>query len=145
MTGFLLTCRFGRCFCGKPQRSPPEIRTPVTHYRIKSNKLFRKPKTLSASTDSIIIIHLIYIIKRREALFRNYSLFIIHYSFDWSRAKPSTKQYLPSSIHFRPGLPRKKAAREGRLLARLQGLEPRTHCLEGSCSIHLSYRRIWSG
>ena len=27
-------------------------------------------------------------------------------------------------------------------LARLKGLEPLTHCLEGSCSIHLSYRRI---
>ena len=30
-------------------------------------------------------------------------------------------------------------------LARLKGLEPLAHCLEGSCSIHLSYRRIWSG
>ena len=30
-------------------------------------------------------------------------------------------------------------------VARLKGLEPLTHCLEGSCSIHLSYRRIWSG
>ena len=30
-------------------------------------------------------------------------------------------------------------------LARLKGFEPLTHCLEGSCSIHLSYRRIWSG
>ncbi len=28
------------------------------------------------------------------------------------------------------------------LLARLKGLEPLTHCLEGSCSIHLSYKRI---
>ena len=27
------------------------------------------------------------------------------------------------------------------ILARLKGLEPLTHCLEGSCSIHLSYRR----
>ena len=27
-------------------------------------------------------------------------------------------------------------------VARLKGLEPLTHCLEGSCSIHLSYRRI---
>ena len=27
-------------------------------------------------------------------------------------------------------------------MARLKGLEPLTHCLEGSCSIHLSYRRI---
>ena len=27
-------------------------------------------------------------------------------------------------------------------LARLKGLEPLTHCLEGSCSIHLSYKRI---
>ena len=27
-------------------------------------------------------------------------------------------------------------------LARLKGLEPLTHCLEGSCSIQLSYRRI---
>jgi hypothetical protein len=26
-------------------------------------------------------------------------------------------------------------------MARLKGLEPLTHCLEGSCSIHLSYRR----
>ena len=33
---------------------------------------------------------------------------------------------------------------EGKL-ARLKGLEPLTHCLEGSCSIHLSYRRLWSG
>ena len=31
------------------------------------------------------------------------------------------------------------------ILARLKGLEPLTHCLEGSCSIHLSYRRVWSG
>ena len=33
-------------------------------------------------------------------------------------------------------------------LARLKGLEPLTHSLEGCCSIHLSYRRIqvkWSG
>ena len=27
-------------------------------------------------------------------------------------------------------------------MARLKGLEPLTHCLEGSCSIHLSYKRI---
>ena len=27
-------------------------------------------------------------------------------------------------------------------MARLKGLEPLTHCLVGSCSIHLSYRRI---
>ena len=26
-------------------------------------------------------------------------------------------------------------------MARLKGLEPLTHCLEGSCSIHLSYKR----
>ena len=26
-------------------------------------------------------------------------------------------------------------------LARLKGFEPLTHCLEGSCSIRLSYRR----
>ena len=30
-------------------------------------------------------------------------------------------------------------------VVRLEGLEPPAHCLEGSCSIHLSYRRIWSG
>ncbi len=30
-------------------------------------------------------------------------------------------------------------------MARLKGLEPLTHCLEGSCSIHLSYRRPESG
>ena len=30
-------------------------------------------------------------------------------------------------------------------MARLKVLEPLTHCLEGSCSIHLSYRRLWSG
>ena len=32
-------------------------------------------------------------------------------------------------------------------MARLKGLEPLTHCLEGSCSIQLSYKRIfhWSG
>ena len=30
-------------------------------------------------------------------------------------------------------------------MARLEGLEPPAHCLEGSCSIHLSYRRVWSG
>ena len=29
-------------------------------------------------------------------------------------------------------------------VARLKGLEPLTHCLEGSCSIHLSYKRIFS-
>ena len=27
-------------------------------------------------------------------------------------------------------------------MARLKGLEPLTHCLEGSCSIHLSYKRM---
>ena len=27
-------------------------------------------------------------------------------------------------------------------MARLKGLEPLTHCLEGSCSIQLSYRLI---
>ena len=27
-------------------------------------------------------------------------------------------------------------------VARLKGFEPLTYCLEGSCSIHLSYRRI---
>ena len=30
-------------------------------------------------------------------------------------------------------------------MARLKGLEPLTHCLEGSCSIHLSYKRIGAG
>ena len=30
-------------------------------------------------------------------------------------------------------------------MARLKGLEPLTHCLEGSCSIHLSYKRISFG
>ena len=30
-------------------------------------------------------------------------------------------------------------------MARLKGLEPLTHCLEGSCSIQLSYRRIKNG
>ena len=30
-------------------------------------------------------------------------------------------------------------------MVRLEGLEPPTHCLEGSCSIHLSYRRRSSG
>ena len=30
-------------------------------------------------------------------------------------------------------------------LVRPKGLEPLAHCLEGSCSIHLSYRRVWSG
>ncbi len=29
------------------------------------------------------------------------------------------------------------------IMARLKGLEPLTHCLEGSCSIHLSYRRTF--
>ena len=29
-----------------------------------------------------------------------------------------------------------------REVARLKGLEPLTHCLEGSCSIQLSYKRI---
>ena len=29
--------------------------------------------------------------------------------------------------------------------ARLEGLEPPTRCLEGSCSIHLSYRRVEAG
>ncbi len=27
-------------------------------------------------------------------------------------------------------------------MVRLKGFEPLTHCLEGSCSIHLSYKRI---
>ena len=34
----------------------------------------------------------------------------------------------------------------GRKMARQKGLEPLTYCLEGSCSIQLSYWRIfWSG
>jgi hypothetical protein len=28
-------------------------------------------------------------------------------------------------------------------MARLEGLEPPTRCLEGSCSVHLSYRRVF--
>ena len=28
----------------------------------------------------------------------------------------------------------------GHMVASLAGFEPATHCLEGSCSIHLSYR-----
>ncbi len=32
------------------------------------------------------------------------------------------------------------------ILARMEGLEPPTYCLEGSCSIQLSYiRALWSG
>ena len=31
-----------------------------------------------------------------------------------------------------------------RILARLKGLEPLTYCLEGSCSIQLSYKRIYN-
>ena len=34
------------------------------------------------------------------------------------------------------------AALKAAVLARLKGLEPLTHCLEGSCSIRLSYKRI---
>ena len=30
-------------------------------------------------------------------------------------------------------------------MARQKGLEPLTYCLEGSCSIQLSYWRIWNG
>ena len=30
------------------------------------------------------------------------------------------------------------------LLARLKGFEPLAHCLEGSCSIQLSYRRVYN-
>ena len=30
-------------------------------------------------------------------------------------------------------------------LARQKGLEPLAYCLEGSCSIQLSYWRVWSG
>ena len=30
------------------------------------------------------------------------------------------------------------------LMARQEGLEPPTYCLEGSCSIQLSYWRLWS-
>ena len=29
-------------------------------------------------------------------------------------------------------------------LVRRKGLEPPTYCLEGSCSIRMSYRRVWS-
>ena len=51
---------------------------------------------------------------------------------------------------FRVGASRRRwpdaqPCRWGQGLARLKGLEPLTHCLEGSCSIHLSYRRVWSG
>ena len=30
------------------------------------------------------------------------------------------------------------------IMVRQKGLEPPTLCLEGRCSIHLSYWRIWS-
>ena len=30
-------------------------------------------------------------------------------------------------------------------MARQKGLEPLTYCLEGSCSIQLSYWRMWNG
>ncbi len=30
-------------------------------------------------------------------------------------------------------------------MARQKGFEPLTYCLEGSCSIQLSYWRMWSG
>ncbi len=30
-------------------------------------------------------------------------------------------------------------------VVRQKGLEPLTYCLEGSCSIQLSYWRVWSG
>ena len=40
---------------------------------------------------------------------------------------------------------RQISSKRGAGMVRLKGLEPPTHCLEGSCSIHLSYRRIWSG
>ena len=30
-------------------------------------------------------------------------------------------------------------------MARQEGLEPPTYCLEGSCSIQLSYWRMWNG
>ena len=36
-------------------------------------------------------------------------------------------------------------SRANGLLARQEGLEPPTYCLEGSCSIQLSYWRISSG
>ena len=29
-------------------------------------------------------------------------------------------------------------------VVRQKGLEPPTYCLEGSCSIRMSYRRVWS-
>ena len=32
-----------------------------------------------------------------------------------------------------------------RKMVRQKGFEPPAYCLEGSCSIHLSYRRVWSG
>ncbi len=41
-----------------------------------------------------------------------------------------------AALH-RNGLPKR--------VARQKGLEPLTYCLEGSCSIQLSYWRIWSG
>ena len=52
----------------------------------------------------------------------------------------STKQELEDLY-----LPYKAKRRTKGQIAREAGLEPLAHCLEGSCSIHLSYRRIWSG
>ncbi len=46
-------------------------------------------------------------------------------------------------IQFLTALHRNGCPKNG--LARQKGLEPLTYCLEGSCSIQLSYWRIWSG
>ena len=56
---------------------------------------------------------------------------------------------LPDKVPSEEGEPKAKPDSQSgtgrKAMARLKGLEPLTHCLEGSCSIHLSYRRIWSG
>ncbi len=52
--------------------------------------------------------------------------------------------YSPVRVPSAEDEPQAKPDAQG-VLARLKGLEPLTHCLEGSCSIHLSYRRVLNG
>ena len=53
---------------------------------------------------------------------------------------------LPDKVPSEEGEPKAKPDSQSgtgrKAMARLKGLEPLTHCLEGSCSIHLSYGRL---
>ena len=62
----------------------------------------------------------------------------------FSRRKVPSQERKPYGAVRLEGVPQKSASLEQSAVVRQKGLEPPTYCLEGSCSIRMSYWRIWS-